>query len=411
MQLQKYKFLSETAQKILKERTETSYQMRDDLKIRTYSQNEVKDLLKFTDKKYSKQKVSRAMDEMTAAGYTFSRGNNNHYILSRDDVLAIAEHLDVTKFRDEYDNGAYVITMLNLKGGVGKSLATNMLSHALSYLDQYILREPRVLIIDLDPQGTSSQQNVPAYDVSDTEFTSINAMAVELTKEEILDSAIISTEHRNLSIIKCTTDDGFIADELANDDVCKGAYVGSLLQTRVIDKIKDEFDFILLDVGPHLDSVLKNALWASDLLIAPVPPTFVNFDSTLRMMHRLYEVMEDLVDNGLADEDLPEITAFLTKMPIDTKESAYDHQINEAANKELNLLFSGDGLSLLSKELYHEDAYERCLELGHTIFAIHKGDYPGDAKAFNRALFTATKWAVNIMDQIDIRMKKRMAKR
>ncbi|PSU31777.1 ParA family protein [Photobacterium lutimaris] len=409
MQLAKYKFLSETAQKILKERTETSYYMRDDLKVRTYSQNDVQKLLKFTDKPYSRQKVSDAMEEMTAAGYEFSRAKNNNFQLTRDDVIAIGEYVGVTKYGDKTDGEAFVITMLNLKGGVGKSLATNMLSHALSYLCNYVMMQPRVLIIDLDPQGTSSQQNVPDYDVSDTEFTSINAMSVELTEEEILDSAVVSTEHPNLSIIKCTTDDGFTADQLHDEDVCDGAYVGSLLKTRLIDKVKDKFDIILLDVGPHLDNVLKNALWASDLLIAPVPPTFVNFDSSLRMMHRLYDVMEDLVENGLADEDLPEITAFLTKMPIDSKESTYDKDINEAASKELNLLFSGDGLSLLSKEMYHEDAYERCLELGHTIFAIQKSDYPGDGKAFNRALGSATKWATNIMDQIEIRHTQRTA--
>ncbi|NOH31558.1 ParA family protein [Vibrio mediterranei] len=395
--LAKYDKIGSNAKDSLIARQDLANYLRDEISERIYSQADVVTFLKHTDKPFSKTKVDDAMKAMHASGEREFYKTPSGYKLSYEDVMAIGEHLGVTQYRAKHGGRAFVISFLNLKGGVGKSLCTNMLAHYFTYSERYLLSAPRILIIDLDPQGTSTQQNKPIYKIADHEYTSLLTLVDEMSLEEIQANAIKTTEHRNLDIMMCGTEDGFYADSLNSEEVCQDKYVGTLLTDRLIKKIEHLYDLILIDVGPHMDDVLKNCLWSANQILVPTPPTFYSYDSTLRFLERLPNVMRELVENGKDESKLADITAFLTKIPIQ-KARGYDKDIFETASKDLAKIFELDNIK---HELPLEDAYERCAENGHTIFSLPKKDYTGDKRAFQRALDSATDWAKELADLIE----------
>ncbi|STH33039.1 plasmid partition protein A [Escherichia coli] len=56
--------------------------------------------------------------------------------------------------------------------------------------------------------------------------------------------------------------------------------IHAVLKENVIDKLKSDYDFILVDSGPHLDAFLKNALASANILFTPLPPATVDFHSS-----------------------------------------------------------------------------------------------------------------------------------
>ncbi|MEZ8292265.1 ParA family protein [Vibrio splendidus] len=402
MKLEKYKQIGNRASLSLKQRADESRYLRSEVSERYYSQQDVVSFLKFTDKKVSKTSVSNAMDELKVLGHEFNQPKGKGYLLTIDNVIAIADHLGVTKYHGTTNGKAFVICFLNLKGGVGKSMCTNMFAHFLTCHKRFILSEPKVLIIDLDPQGTSTQHNTTIYKIDDHSITSLTALLEDMSIEEIQESAIKRTEHRNLDIILAGTDDGFLADQLNTDEICNGSYVAALLQERLISKLDGIYDFILVDVGPHMDNTLKNVLWASDQLIVPVPQTYYPYDSSCQFLTRLPGVMAELVDNGLSESDLPDMTAFITLSPIDTQVEKESHNTDKytTASTDLARIFDLDNLN---SQLPEEDVYERCIDMGQTVFSLQKKDYPGDSKAFVRAYNSAQRWGNEIADIVCVK--------
>ncbi|EGU46082.1 plasmid partition protein A, partial [Vibrio ichthyoenteri ATCC 700023] len=166
-------------------RSEIQLEVKQEVTQKTYSQRELQRLLKFTNRPVAMNTLKDVMINMSEQGIIFPKTSTNQYRLSISDCYKVADYLGVEKYRDRgWD--AFVCILQNLKGGVGKSLGTNMLADALTSLERYALLQNRVLIIDLDPQGTSTQQLLPGYDIADSDLTSILAMAtVGLTKDEL----------------------------------------------------------------------------------------------------------------------------------------------------------------------------------------------------------------------------------
>lgn len=404
MNLDQYEKIGLKAKAYLADREEFKTDTRNAVEPRTYSQAEFIRFLAHTNKPVSKTKVNDVMDELMSEGYSFQRQIKSNkqkgaYILSRNDMLLISQRLGVTEFRDKSKKKAFFIMMGSLKGGVGKSLCGNMLAHFFSYSPNYILSNTRVLMLDLDPQGTFTQQNSPTSEISDAELSSLSIMIDKnITTEKILERGIKKTEHPNIDLIQCDIRDGFIASELQDIEITDGAYVGTLIAERIQKKLENHYDIIIADVGPHLDDVLKNCLWAADQIFVPVPTRFYPFDSTMRFLMRLPLVMQELVDNGRDSNSLPDLIPFLTQVPIQKVREGYDRDIFLKAENVINQVFSGETVSC---DLPYEEAYERCAEAGHSVFSILPSEYSGDSKAFNRAYYSATEWAKKITLKIE----------
>ncbi len=145
-----------------------------------------------------------------------------------------------------------VISVSNQKGGVGKTTTSLSLAASLGVL------EKKVLLIDADPQGNATS----GIGINSDDFNK-SSYDVLLNQCEINDS-IIKTKSPNLDIIPANID--LVAVEIELVDTNKREY----MLTKMIDKIKMDYDFIIIDCPPSLGLITMNALTASNSVIIPI---------------------------------------------------------------------------------------------------------------------------------------------
>ncbi len=146
----------------------------------------------------------------------------------------------------------YVISVVNQKGGVGKTTTAVNLAAYLGKNSQ------KTLLIDADPQGNATsgfgiakkEQNMTTYDVM------VNSLPI--TK------AIIETEYRNLSICPANIDLTGAEVELI------GLPEREKILSVALQEVRDTFDYVIIDCPPSLGQMTVNALTASDYILIPV---------------------------------------------------------------------------------------------------------------------------------------------
>ncbi|RUT78418.1 ParA family protein [Ancylomarina longa] len=142
-----------------------------------------------------------------------------------------------------------IISMINQKGGVGKTTTTCSLAAALS------LKGKKVLLIDLDPQANLSQ----SLGISDFENNIYQALKGE---SEISPIKVMN----NLYIVPSSMDLNALEHEMTNEPGRE------YLLKELLASIKDNYDFIIIDCSPSIGLIALNALSACDTFIIPVLP-------------------------------------------------------------------------------------------------------------------------------------------
>ena len=172
-----------------------------------------------------------------------------------------------------------VISVSNQKGGVGKTTTSLSLAASLGVL------EKKVLLIDADPQGNATS----GIGINSDDFNK-SSYDVLLNQCEINDS-IIKTKSPNLDIIPANID--LVAVEIELVDTNKREH----MLTKMIDKIKKDYDFIIIDWPPSLGLITMNALTASNSVIIPIQCEYYALEGLGKLLNTIKGIQKVHNDN------------------------------------------------------------------------------------------------------------------
>ncbi len=178
-----------------------------------------------------------------------------------------------------------IIAIANQKGGVGKTTTAINVAASLAVL------EYKVLLIDADPQANSTSG--VGFDPRNVKLGIYECLMDETT----IKKAIIKTETPNLSFIASDID--LVGAELELVDLPNR---NQKLKT-VLSKVKDDFDFIIIDCSPSLGLVTLNVLTAANSIIIPVQCEYFALEGMGKLLHTIKLVQtqmnEDLEIEGI----------------------------------------------------------------------------------------------------------------
>ena len=175
-----------------------------------------------------------------------------------------------------------IISIVNQKGGVGKTTTSINLASSLGLLDR------RVLLIDLDPQGNASTG--VGVDKGDINKSIYDALIGRANIKEV----VIKTKFKNLYLIPATINLAGVDIELLERSKTENGFskVGQL--KKCLMEIKDSFDYLIIDCPPSLGILTTNALTASDSVIIPVQCEFFALEGITQLLNTIMLAQRNL---------------------------------------------------------------------------------------------------------------------
>ena len=169
-----------------------------------------------------------------------------------------------------------IIAIANQKGGVGKTTTAINLSACLAEAGR------KVLMLDCDPQGNATSGL--GVNKNTAEVTSYDILIGEATAEE----AIIHTEYDRLDIIASNINLSGAEIELI------GIEQKEFILKKQIDKIKDNYDFIIIDCPPSLNMLTVNAMTTADTVLVPIQCEYYALEGLSQLIHTINLVNQRL---------------------------------------------------------------------------------------------------------------------
>ena len=175
-----------------------------------------------------------------------------------------------------------IISLVNQKGGVGKTTTSINLAASLGLLGK------KVLLVDLDPQGNTTTG--VGIEKGDLKASIYEALIGEVKPVD----SVKKTKFKNLDVIPSTitlagVDIELIEKTKENPTFSKGSQL-----KRVLYEIRDNYDYILIDCPPSLGILTINALTASDSVLIPVQCEYFALEGIMQLLNTITQARKSL---------------------------------------------------------------------------------------------------------------------
>jgi chromosome partitioning protein len=178
-----------------------------------------------------------------------------------------------------------VISIANQKGGVGKTTTAINLGAAFAVL------EYKTLIIDADPQANATSGL--GQDPRNIQTSIYECIIDDIDPHK----TIIKSSTPNLFLLPAHIDLVGAEIEMINMPEREN------MMKKVVEKVKDEYDFILIDCSPSLGLVTVNALCASDSVIIPVQCEYFALEGLGKLLNTI-KIVQSRLNNNLDIEGI-----------------------------------------------------------------------------------------------------------
>ena len=168
-----------------------------------------------------------------------------------------------------------IISLVNQKGGVGKTTSSINLAASLGYLKK------KVLLVDLDPQGnTTTGVGINKADIDKSIYDLI-------TDKCNIKEAIVKTKFKNLCVLPATINLAGADIELVEMGRNNPEFQKNGQLKKHLEETSEIFDYIIIDCPPSLGLLTSNALKASNSIIIPVQCEFFALEGIAQLLRTI----------------------------------------------------------------------------------------------------------------------------
>lgn len=239
-----------------------------------------------------------------------------------------------------------IITVSNHKGGVGKTTCALNLAAALKLMGK------RVLLVDLDPQGSLSVA-CGVVDVDDLR-KSIGQLLVARTRNSSFD--VMGTIIKTPSGLDLLPGNGMLG---AAELIFSGVQDRESLLSGILEPALDSYDYVLIDCLPSLGLMAINALQAATGVIIPVQADFLAVQGLVQMLETIQAVRHRLN---------PTLEIYGILLTMVSPRASHARRVVETVRRSLE-----DQVRVFQTEIAFDFALKDSSEAGKSVFELSEG--------------------------------------